>query len=442
MKGDGTIRPSSAPYRNDVLDSALLSLLYITEELGDSRKEGCDREFLCRMVLEVVSLLANFFGLDTNNLAVLYPHTTELLAYKQLDCLFQRTFHGMAFVLRELGWVWKGQSRHAEPSLEKITGSLSFFTKYFLCGAFYSRFVHNPSSLRSLLDFLLVALEEVMLEADNFAGLSSKMYGSRNNLYLLVRVLDLLQVLVEFESVDDDRTFQDVAMETPETASVMRLVVKRIQDLYCLACCAIATRGASQSDEVPISLINLYEVSLFRVVEHLAGDTNFQEELCLGGLKATYSLFEAENFSAQWMRKPIRGVGGTSEFQPSLMGGSKVGTFSMEGQENYDTLIAIYEVEEERGPHMVGDLKNLVEEVDVWVLEKSLYLYKILLDTQMAGKHNLNLLSKKALMSVRDLLEFIVSNVPRTLMSSSEGSLLQGLRLALGACGGPPCIAV
>ena len=114
----------------------------------------------------------------------------------------------------------------------------------------------------------------------------------------------------------------------------------------------------------------------------------------------------------------------------------------MEGQENYDTLIAIYEVEEERGPHMVGDLKNLMEEVDVWVLEKSLYLYKILLDTQMAGKHNLNLLSKKALMSVRNLLEFIVSNVPRTLMSSSEGSLLQGLRLALGACGGPPCIAV
>ena len=44
--------------------------------------------------------------------------------------------------------------------------------------------------------------------------------------------------------VDDT---EDVAMETPETASVMRLVVKRIQDLYCLACCAIcsgATRKA------------------------------------------------------------------------------------------------------------------------------------------------------------------------------------------------------
>ncbi|QDZ17977.1 hypothetical protein HOP50_01g04830 [Chloropicon primus] len=456
-KSSESVRPTSPSYRDDVLDSVLLGAAYSTGQLRKTAtapdSESQFRLYACRVLLVSLSVLENFFSWSEQE-ECFNAHVEDILDYKELDSLFQAAFHGLALLVKDTNLLAWGSTSGAHQPLDqglpksyslgdglfkragaskwyilRICGTLSFFTRQFLCGAFLERLVREEANVVALLDFWLVVLEAVTLTADSFEALGEKIYSCENNMYALVRVFDLFQVIAEREDI----CFFDIAMVKPATAAILKLVVKRIMDLYRVSCCAIAERDPREKTVLPRSLVNLYESCLLRVVDGLADDSNFMGEVTEAIQEATMNIFGSPMFSEEWLSLDANGGGFSRderELLPDMLGGCSItGAFSIDGRERFDIISA--------GLHGRIDLMDIVG------LEKTVSLYKILLDLQNAGcermfevllrgfetSKSLTLVKCK---NLKALIQF-VHTLPRQLLLEDEEPLVNELLLQLEA---------
>ena len=455
------VTPENPAYSQDIMDLVLLVLTYAiswikelerrSEKLDPQRhgsvlqtiKSG--RFELSALLVETLLLLNTFFAYRELTNYSFFAHVDTLVTYTGIDDLVQGAFHGMAFAIVESNLLDMGLLTGQEQSdaqrickrkhYQTFCVLIAFFTKQLLSGKFYARVVKLEASLCALLNFILCVLDEVFERAKgkDLDYLGQLIYNSEGhcNLYLLSRLLDLLQVLFE-----KDLIFLDIAMEREETKKIMTRVVERLLTLYEAVCNSIYSRYSIPNTEdydyttklsAPLELVNLFEAALFRAVQPLADDSNFQNLVYRKCRKVTYKLFESGNFEELWLNLAENKRGDEREIMEDMICDPGTGIFSVSGRESYDCLFSQL--------HLMEAFKDKDNKPNIWHVEKTLLLYKILLDmhhAEEAQQGYLKDLTPKSRENVEKLIKCVLQHVPPVLLLAAEADILKSLSAEVG----------
>jgi hypothetical protein len=455
-----------------VLDTIQLYLSYCIRWLGNPdkwRPLGKSDEMVShkarifQLTMNTLSLFEDYFSWTSTDTSF-HMHVKDILRYNSLDCLVQSAFTALALVIKEMRLfelehssvvgkfehMWEYES--TVTVLKGITRwyfgrlccVLSFFTRQFLNEAFYCTVAVCKNNVVCILRFMHTALDEALRFA---LGKNIDIHDYDKYLYILLRVLDLFDVLLEKEEL----YFLDHAMSHEETKVLLEKLVQTIQRLYVCVCIHIRDKGynnaASSSYEppsIPAKLVSTFQASLFRVLEVLGDDSNFREFVLRECQAPTFLLCNVNRsvFYEYWLniasdKFRSRREDKRNKICHELFGGFEIGIYCLQAREHFDTLAAglsIYEPSEDRPAGVL---------VDLWHYEKTLQLYKIILDIQNAKQSSLDAAGSSHRSysqilemfsepenirgNVSNLLLFAHNQIPSQLLLQEEKEICHGL---------------
>ena len=395
-----------------ILDTIQLYLTYCIRWLGNSemwKPLGISDDMVShkarifQLTMNTLSLFEDYFSWASTDTSF-HIHVKDVLLYNSIDSLIQNAFNAMTLVVKEMKlfeleysalvgnyrhlWqydvkagVLKGVTRWY---FERLCSVMSFFTRQFLNEAFYCRVMVSKGNAVAILRFMQTVLDEALRFS---VGQKIDIHDFDKYLYLLLRVLDLFDVFLEKEEL----YFLDYAMSHEETKQLLENLVQTIQRLYVCVCIHIKDKQYDGSSfepifpRVPTKLISTFQVSLFRVLQVLGDDSNFRDFVLSKCQLPTFLLCDVNRkaFYEYWLniasgtfrsRKEDR----RNKVIHELFGGFEIGIYCLQAREHYDTLAAGLSLYEPLEDIPAGTL------VDFWHYEKTLQLYKIILDMQNA----------------------------------------------------------
>ena len=450
--------PLRRSHTEAVLDTIRLCLLYSIRWLGNQdlwkhlKGNGDQVSYkvgIFQITLHSLSLFEDYFTWSYSD-RTFYIHATDILQYRtyhDLNLLIQTCFDAITLLTKNIKLfqleycvlqnnfkhLWHVETNQEDMKqictwyYERLCSILSFFTRQFLYDAFYSLVMKSRDNVVSILKVMLNMLDGAISTA---IGNKIDFLERENSVYLLLRVLDLLEVFMEKE----EPYFLDLAMADEKTKDLLEGVVGKIQKLYVLVCIHIRGKMHTQDyvDVVPRMLVNAFESSLFRIVQNLADDSNFREYMVKECQMLTYILcnVDRKHFYDYWlniegskfMKEANRGL------NINMFGGFELGIYCLQARETFDILnagLGLY------GYQIGGSL-------DLWHYEKTLSLYKIILDMHNAKRlaarpEDFEDISKvfndtsQIRSNIFNLLMFGLNNIPSNLLLVEEAVIVESL---------------